>query len=214
MSDFQLHQLFSWLSPSYPTGAFSYSHGLEYAVAGGTIRTSKDLELWLGDILSQGSGWNDALLLSHAYRAETDAQWFEIAELAEALCASKERHLETMAQGRAFAKVTSAVWGLDLKPAALPVCLGRAAALQSIDLSRTLRLYLHAFAANIISAGVRFIPLGQTEGQQVLAALFELIDEISVRAERAELSQVGGICFLADMASMQHETMKTRIFRT
>lgn len=214
MSDLALHQLMAWLSPSYPTGAFSYSHGLEYAVSAGDVTNSESLGLWLSDILKQGSGWNDAVLLAQAYRAETPADLTEITDLAEALSASKERHLETMAQGTAFAKTTSAVWGIDLEPAALPVVLGRAARLQGIELQSVIRLYLHSFVANIISAGVRYIPLGQTDGQKVLASLFDTIDEAAERAQEADLSQLGSICFLADMASMQHETMKTRIFRT
>lgn len=214
MSNLALHQMMAWLSPSYPIGAFSYSHGLEQAIEAGDVCNSPDLRGWLLDVLERGSGWNDALLLCHAYRAATDADLEDVADLAEALCASKERHLETMAQGRAFAKITSEVCGLQLRETSLPVCLGQAAALQSVELSVLLPLYLHAFAANIIAAGVRFIPLGQTDGQRVLASLFEPIDVVAQRALAADLDQLGGICFLADVASMQHETMTTRIFRT
>lgn len=214
MSNIALHQMMAWLSPSYPIGAFSYSHGLEQAIEAGDVRNSSDLRDWLLDVLERGSGWNDALLLCHAYRATSDADFEDIADLAEALCASKERHLETIAQGRAFAKTTSEVWGLPLKDVPLPVCLGQAAALQSVELSALLPLYLHGFAANIIAAGVRFIPLGQTDGQRILASLFEPIDAVAARALEADLDQLGGICFLSDLASMQHETMTTRIFRT
>ncbi|WP_350333904.1 urease accessory protein UreF [Coralliovum pocilloporae] len=214
MSDQALHQLMAWLSPSYPIGAFSYSHGLEYAIEAENVRNGEELRLWLTDILERGSGWNDAILLCHAFRARSSRELKELARLTEALSASRELHLETMAQGTAFAKVTHEVWGLELDPAPLPVCIGQAAAQQSIPLDTLLPLYLHGFIANIIAAGVRHVPIGQTDGQKVLASLFDRIDRISHQALTASLNDLGGICFLADLASMKHETMTTRIYRT
>lgn len=214
MSDRSLHQLMAWLSPSYPIGSFSYSHGLEYAIEAGDVRNGEDLRRWLIDIVERGSGYNDAVLLCHAYRARTREELCDIADLAEALCSSRERHIETMAQGAAFAKITSDVWGIDLKPAPLPIVFGAAIAHQSISLETALPLYLHAFISNIITMAVRHIPLGQTDGQLVLASLFEQIDDVSHHASNADVNDLGNSCFLADLASMQHETMDTRIFRT
>lgn len=214
MPDLAQHQLMAWLSPSYPIGAFSYSHGLEYATEAGDVNTASELQDWLTDILEHGSGWNDALLLAHAHKAQDATELEELSDLALALCASKERHLETLAQGKAFAKVTSQVWAIDLPKAPHPIVVGWAASCKNIKLEHILPLYLHSFASNIISAGIRFIPLGQTEGQQVLAALFPLFDRLAMKAISADLDDLGSIAFLADIASMQHETMTTRIFRT
>jgi len=209
-----LHKLNAWFSPSYPVGAFSYSHGLEAVVSDGDVGSAVDLYQWLSDCLWFGAGRNDAILLAHAYRAGDRAALSELAELAVALAASPERQLETTAQGAAFAKVTQNVWGGDLADLPYPVAVGAAARAEGIPLDMTLSLYLHAFAANIIAAGVRFIPLGQTDGQQVLARLFPAFDAIAAEAAEATLDDLGSATFRADLASMQHETLKTRIFRS
>ncbi|MCL4125597.1 UNVERIFIED_CONTAM: hypothetical protein GTU68_028048 [Idotea baltica] len=207
------HKLMAWLSPSYPIGAYSYSHGLEYAIDAGDVHNGDSLQIWLSDILQYGAGRNDAILLAHAYRADGDALQ-EICDLAIALSPSAERHLETTAQGAAFAKVTSAITGHDISAMPLPVALGVAARCEGVALNDLITLYLHSFAANIIAAGVRFIPLGQTDGQRVLHALFDLFDTIATAAQTATLDDLGSACFLSDIASMKHENMSTRIFRT
>lgn len=209
-----LHKLNAWFSPSYPVGAFSYSHGLEAVVSAGDAGSAEDLYQWLSGCLWHGAGLNDAILLAHACRAEDRATLSELAELAMALAPSAERHLETAAQGAAFAKVTASVWGGDLAGLPYPVAVGAAARAEAIPLELTLPLYLHAFAANIIAAGVRFIPLGQTDGQQVLARLFPDFDAIAAEAAGATLDDLGSATFRADLASMQHETLRTRIFRS
>ena len=209
-----LHKLNAWFSPSYPVGAFSYSHGLEAVVSAGDVASAEQLYEWLSDCLWHGAGRNDAIFLAHAYRAGDRAALSELAELAEALAPSAERQLETTAQGAAFAKVTENVWGGDLADLPYPVAVGAAARAEGIPLELTLPLYLHAFAANIIAAGVRFIPLGQTDGQQVLARLFPAFDAIAAEAAEATLDDLGSATFRADLASMQHETLKTRIFRS
>ena len=209
-----LHKLNAWFSPSYPVGAFSYSHGLEAVVSAGDVASARQLFEWLSDCLWHGAGRNDAIFLAQAYRADDRAELLELADLAVALAASAERHLETTAQGAAFAKVTQNVWGGDLADLPYPVAVGVAAQAEGIPLELTLPLYLHAFAANIIAAGVRFIPLGQTDGQQVLARLFPAFDAIAAEAAEATLDDLGSATFSADLASMQHETLKTRIFRS
>jgi len=209
-----LHKLTQWLSPAYPVGAFSYSHGLEWVISEGGVSDAASLKAWLLDVLTQGSGRNDAILLAHAYRADTPAALADIAELAAALCPSAERLLETTAQGAAFAKTTRAIWQADLPDMPYPVAVGAAARQHSLPLEDTTLLYLHAFAANLVSAAVRFVPLGQTDGQKVLSELFETIDTTTTHAQFATLDDLGGCAFRADMASMHHETQTTRIFRS
>ncbi len=208
------HKLMAWLSPSYPIGAYSYSHGLEYAIDAGDVTDAESLRKWLSDVLRYGAGRNDAIILKEAYNAPDKDALQEVSDLAIALSASAERHLETTAQGAAFSKVTSAVSGMDLPPMPLPVALGAAAAREGIELSDVLPLYLHSFAANIITAAVRFIPLGQTEGQQVLASLFDLFETVTNEVNVSGMNDLGSICFLSDISAMKHEDMTTRIFRT
>ncbi len=220
-----LYRLMSWLSPSYPVGAFSYSGGLEWAVEAGDVGDADTLRAWLEVVLSAGGGFCDAVFLVHAHRAvlaHDDAALAQVAELAAAFAPSKERHLETCAQGEAFLKITRAAWpaqALDRLaawsgPVAYPVAVGAAAAGHAIALAPALQAFLHASAANLVSAGVRLIPLGQTDGQRVLAALEPVIADTLARALHTPLDEIGSAALRADMASMRHETQYTRLFRS
>ena len=203
--------LHAWLSPGYPVGAFAYSHGLETAIADESISDAASLERWLQDLIVHGGGWTDAVLLAAAWTApEDDAP----AGMARALAVSAERLTETMAQGTAFADVTSAAWGHPVLPAAYPVAFGRAAAAHGLPLRETLTVFLQAFAANLVSSAVRLVPLGQTDGQAVVARLVPLCAETAERAARSSLDDVGGCALRSDIAAMRHESQTVRLFRT
>ncbi len=216
----------AWLSPSYPVGAFSYSSGIEWAVETGDIATAASLREWIESLLRDGGGFCDAVFFVHAYRAaadDDDNALRDIAELAAAFTPSCERHLETTAQGRAFLDTTRNVWpcaALDRLvkvwdgAIAYPVAVAVASAGHEIPLPQALSAYLHAVVANWISAGVRLVPLGQTDGQRVLAALTPVVAEICERALVTKLDDVGGATFRADLASLHHETQYTRLFRS
>jgi urease accessory protein len=216
----------AWLSPAYPVGAFSYSSGIEWAVEAGDITDAEALRHWLAVVIGQGGAFCDAVFLVHAHHAAAaadDKALREVAELAAAFAPSKERHLETTAQGRAFIEATRAAWpcaAIDRLlaawdgPIAYPVAVGVAAAGHGIALEAALHAYLHALAANLISAGVRLIPLGQTEGQRLLAALEPVVATAAQRALATKLDDVGGAALRADIASMKHETQYTRLFRS
>jgi urease accessory protein len=220
-----LYRLLSWLSPAYPVGAFSYSSGIEWAVEAGDITDAETLRRWLAAVLSDGGGFCDAVFFVHAHHALEggDAALRAVAELAAAFAPSKERFLETTAQGRAFLDATRAAWpcaALErlLKvwdgPLAYPVAVGVAAAGHGIAPDPALAAFLHAVAANLVSAGVRLIPLGQTDGLRVLAALEPILAATAARALACTLDAVGGAAFRADIASMRHETQYTRLFRS
>jgi urease accessory protein len=206
-----LQILAAWFSPAYPVGAYSYSHGLEWAVEAGAVADRDGLRAWVADLLAHGAGRTDAMLLAAAHRADDPAQ---TAELAEALAPSAERHLETMAQGAAFARTTAAAWGVDLAPMAYPVAVGRAARLLGLPLGPTATLFVQAFAANVISAGVRLIPLGQTDGQRLTAALLPQAAQVAAAALAAPPEALGGIACGADLAAMLHETQYSRLYRS
>jgi urease accessory protein len=216
----------AWLSPAYPVGAFSYSSGIEWAVESGDITNAATLQRWLGVMIVEGGAFCDAVFFVHAHRAAEadDARSLrDVAELAAAFAPSKERHLETTAQGRAFIEATRAAWpcnALDRLaaiwdgPVAYPVAVGVTAAGHDIALEPALSAYLHAITANLISAGVRLIPLGQTDGQRLLAAFESIVAATAARALATPLDQVGGAAFRADIATMRHETQYTRLFRS
>jgi urease accessory protein len=216
----------AWLSPAYPVGAFSYSSGIEWAVEAGDINDAGTLKGWLSVMMAEGGGACDAILFVHAHRAAgagDETALFGVAELAAAFTPTKERHLETTAQGNAFVEATRAAWpcpALDtLKaiwdgPVAYPVAVAVAAAGHGIALVPALGTYLQAVAANWVSAGVRLVPLGQTDGQRVLAALEEVIAATVQRALAASLDDLGSAAIRADLASARHETQYTRLFRS
>jgi urease accessory protein len=224
----ELQRLFAWLSPAFPVGAFSYSHGLEWSVEDGTISDAAALEVWLAGILRHGGGRTDAVFLAHAYRmaaADDLTSLGDVAELAAAFQPTRERHLESTAQGRAYLSTVVATWpnakldGLaGIFPAdatvAYPIAVAVAAASHGIPLRPTAVAYLQAFAANLVSAGVRAIPIGQTDGQRIIARLAPVLEEIAGEALAANLSDLGGAAFRADIASMKHETQYTRLFRS
>ncbi len=199
--------LSQWLSPAYPVGAFAYSHGLERLVEGGLT----DLRPWLEDVLTYGSGSSDALFLAAAYHAKSPTQ---TDAMCRAFAPSKERLMELELQGAAFCEVTAKAFRLPLENLAYPVAIGRAAALENIPLPLTMQLYLQAFASNLVAAGQRLLPLGQTEAQTLIHALTPLITRIAREAESGDLTTLSGTAFIADIAAMQHETQHSRIFRT
>lgn len=205
--------LTQWFSPAYPVGAFAYSHGLEQAVAEGRVTDAAGAEDWIGDVLAQGGPRSDVTLLAAAYAAE-DATLDEIDALARALAPSKERLLETVQQGQSFAQTTRAIWGADLPDLTYPVAVGRAARLHGLPVEPVATLYLHAFAANLVSAAIRIVPLGQTAGQAALSRLSARCPAIASQALQDTLDDIGSSAFLADIASMRHETLYSRIFRS
>lgn len=212
-------KLTNWLSPGYPVGAFSYSHGLEQAAAQGDVVDRASTREWLETILRHGAGWTDAVFLAQSWRAAANndrAALADIAELASAFLPSAERHLEAMAQGDAFVSVTAEVWpaGIATLPMPHAVAVGAYAGAHGARLDMTLPLYLQAFMSNLIFAAIRLVPLGQTEGQQIIAALHPAILQVTDHAIDARLDDVGGCAFLADIAAMDHELLQPRLFRT
>lgn len=220
-----LARLMIWLSPAYPVGGYSYSHGLEWVVEAGTVRDAATLGAWIEDVLVHGAGRSDLILLAEAWRALAAgdlAQLDAVAELAAALAPSAERRLETLAQGTAFLAATLAAWPKPElenlaehgREVAYPVAVGACAAAHGLPLTETAQAFAQAFAANLVSAGVRLIPLGQSDGLRLLASLEPLIPRVAATALAATLDDVGGAAIAADIASMLHETQYTRLFRS
>jgi len=210
----QLLTLAQWLSPAYPTGGFAWSHGLETAVAEGSVRDAAGFGAWLGDVLEHGAARSEALFLAEAHRAGGDEALARIDARARAFAPCAERLAETVEQGAAFARITAAIWGMDLPTLAQPVAVGRAAALAGLPLEPVLALYLQGFAANLASAAQRLVPLGQTEAQAALADQAPLIARIAAEAAVAGPDALSSTAFLADIAAMRHETLQPRIFRS
>jgi urease accessory protein len=217
-----LYRLMAWLSPAFPTGAFSYSSGLEWAVEAGDVTDEHTLRTWLEVVIREGSGFCDAVFFVHAYRAAAQrdgAQLRSVIELTLAFAPTKEKYLETTAQGRAVYDTVRAAWPAEALEhmdgeIALPIAVALACAAHGIPEKPALACMLQGYAANLISAGVRLIPLGQTQGQRLLAQLESVVLANAERASSTSLDDMGSIAFRADLASMQHEAQYTRLFRS
>lgn len=229
-ADDALYHLLSWLSPAYPVGAFAHSNGLEWAVAAGWITGRTELEAWLGDVLVRGAGWNDAVLFAAAHRAATTkdrAALRAVAELAAAAHPSQERRVEALSQGEAFRRIAAAtlpgescvlLTDVPENEIAYAVAVAIVTAGWAIGLPAALTAYLHGFVANLVSAGQRLVPLGQTDGQLAMLALKPTVHDTVARAaalpEGDPFPFLGSATWLADSASIWHETQYTRLFRT
>ncbi|TJZ93433.1 urease accessory protein UreF [Paracoccus gahaiensis] len=210
-SDIARLRLWQMLSPAFPVGGFAWSQGLEEAMDGGAV-TRATLPHWLADWLDHGAGWTDAVLVSLALRPGADLAALD--DLARAACLSRQRLLETVEQGTAFAGNVTALTGGPQPPAALPVAFGRACAPLDLPTPEVIAAFLQAQVAGLISAAVRFLPLGPVEGQRMLAALQPGVLTRAARAARATEDDLASAAWGAEMAAMRHETMTTRIFRS
>lgn len=207
---FDYHQvLFSWFSPNFPIGSFNFSHGLEAAVEMKLIHDSFTLENWISNLITDGSGKTDIILLSNAYRGKN------INELALALCPSKERWIESIKLGKSFSKNIRDNWSYNIEDdLAFPVALGKAGSFFSIPLDQLLIIFLQSFASNLITFGIKHIPLGQSAGQKILINLIPVIQAQSMKYKNYDITDIGSSAFISDLASMYHENLKNRIYQT
>ncbi|EEA96350.1 urease accessory protein uref [Pseudovibrio sp. JE062] len=218
-----LLQLMTWFSPGFPTGAFAYSHGLESAIQRELITCRQDAEEYLLDLTHTGSLWNDLVLASLSWKAATQediAFLCQLNELSLALCPGEDRFMETTLQGDAFSKAAKP-WGsekialqLDSADLAYPIAVATIAATNCVPLIATLAAYQHSFCANLVSVMMRLVPLGQTDGMQILADLEPHLAELSKRAATASLEDLGSATLHGDFLAIAHEHQHTRIFRS
>jgi urease accessory protein len=221
-------RLLTWLSPAFPVGAFSYSHGLEYAVEAGLVSDRASLIGWIEGILRYGAGRLDGMLLLATHRAASMSdhrRLKEVAELAAAMRGSAELALESSAQGAAFLKAIGSGWPHLVAAPALqtlaqnatlvyPVAVGATAALIDIEKATVLQAYLTAFGGNLVSAALRLAPIGQSDGVATLALLEPTVSHQIERLRAAPLETIGAASLTVDWSSMKHETQETRLFRS
>lgn len=214
--------LIIWLSPAFPVGSFAYSHALEWAVESGQIRDLASARDWIDGLVRYGGLRNDAILLAAAWRSvrvDDHAGLSECNDLALALAGSRERYLETSAQGNAFMVAIEAAWSCEAAPAiegdiAYPVAVGLVSAAHGIGLTATLEATLISMLANLSSSLVRLSALGQSDGQRLIAALLPAVKGLTAFAMNSKLDDIGGAAFQSDIASLRHETQYTRLFRS
>jgi urease accessory protein len=195
------------------------------------VADAGQLEDYVETALRFGTGRLDALVLATAYEAsrrgdDGAADLLEIVILAAALRGTSELALESAAQGRAMLLILRRAWpaealerldGLardgDVEPAHAVVA-GVAAAAHGLPLTATLVAFLHGFVANLVSAGVRLVPLGQTDGQRVTATLSAAVLEVAAEAMAGSIDDLGSAAPMIDLLSMKHESQHSRLFRS
>jgi urease accessory protein len=212
MGEGDLLKLSQWLSPGFPVSAYAYSHGLEAEIAAGRVSDGAGLCDWVASVLMAGAGRTDAILMLAARRGEVRAE--ALGDLAAVLAGSRERLEETLAQGRALSETLATLGVGDGVARPYPVALGLAARELDLPDGRVAALYLQSIAGALVSAAVRFVPLGQAEGQRVLQRLHAAIEAAALEVCQAGLAGIGTAVFGADLAAMEHEGLEVRIFRT
>jgi urease accessory protein len=224
-----LLKLQSWISPAFPIGSYAYSHGIEWAVEARHVTAREDLVDWLESDLRYGSGRNEAIFVIEAWRRTLHddlAKLVEIAELAAAFRATPEFALESSQQAAACMATLRQVWPdclldrfaeslheIQVQPS-LPVVFGLACARQRIPANLALAAFLQSYAANLVNAGVRLVPLGQTDGQVAIAKLEQAVLAVTAEAQDCTIDDLGSAALMVDLASMAHETQYTRLFRS
>ena len=200
--------LTQWLSPAFPVGSYAYSQGLEQAITDGHIHNPATLTHWITATLTHGSARIDAILLAHA-RTEDN-----LSDLAYAYATSAERHTEMHDQGAAFGDLIATLTGTQPPPLPYALAIGHASRALNLPTATILAHFLQALAAQLVSAAVRFVPLGATDGQKVLAHLSPLITQLAATYAREPLTALSSAAFGADIAQMHHETLPVRIYRS
>lgn len=209
------------MSPSFPVGAYTFSHGLEYAAEAGLVSSPAELQDWIEAVLRFGTGRVDAMLIRAAYEA-SEEELQDIIELAFAMKGTSELSKGSCSQGQAFAKTVASAWLCDLSglgqgeslQAPYSVSVAVACKGSNTPLTDVLTAYLHAFASNLVSAAMRLVPLGQTDGQIIVAAMANVVAEVVDDAMRSPLTDIGSSTPMVDWTSMQHESQHTRLFRS
>ena len=229
ITDRSLLNLMNWLSPSFPVGGYAYSHGIEFAVEDGRIKNEQQLVSWVEAALVQGSGRTDGLLFVEAWHATTENDLDRLRytiELGHVWRSTSEMALENKAQGQAFfdtVKQTQKIPKLkkiydlidsEKRELASSVAVAIISAALEVPLKQALLAYYFSFSANLISAGVRLIPLGQIAGQSCIESLKTIVENTTVAAIEGDFNKLGSSAPIIDWALMKHETQYSRLFRS
>ena len=224
-----LMRLMTWLGPSFPVGAYTYSHGVEYAIEDGRIKSRDSVIAWIEGVLAFGAGRIDGVLFCQAYAAAQKGDLEALIEIgidADCRRGTAEMALEATAQGRAFVSTVRQVWDDPLlvswaealraqdRLPSYPVAVAIASAGIAVDLRSALTAFFHAMSANLVSSAVRLVPLGQTDGIRAVAALEKAVEMAVECALTTEPDDIGACAPMVDWTSMKHETQYTRLFRS
>lgn len=218
-----LLRLLHLASPSLPTGAFAYSQGLEWAIAAGWLHDAASLETWLADLLRNSLAHVDIPLLGRMYKACRERNASDLAHWCEQLLALRETHelrMEEKNRGRAMAalleglKVPLSAGEKAIVAQSQLAGFALAAARWNIPLPEAAAGYAWSWMENQVLAGIKAIPLGQTEGHRILLQIDETVMAAVVLGLGMEEDAIGASSPALAIASSLHETQYTRLFRS
>ncbi len=211
-------------SPALPVGAYGYSEGLEMLVENGTIINIDNLKHWLKSELIYGSIRLDAAIMVRGFHAaKSDDRsalkrwnlWLSAARDTEELRAASWQMGRSLMQllGKLEPEILPVVNAVGY-PSNYAIAFAIACAHWDINIQAALLAYLHSWANNLITAGIKLIPLGQTAGQELLLGLQPLLTTTVGEILTMEDDDLGCCNWGLSLASMQHETQYTRLFRS
>ncbi|MDR9829554.1 urease accessory UreF family protein [Vibrio sp. FNV 38] len=217
------YRLFQLISPSLPIGGFTYSQGLELAVEAGWVNNRVDLEQWLEHMVTSSVATLELPIIDKLYSAIEQQDTAMIDYWSDILYTSRETselRAEERQRGQALNTLltkldidVSLLERLSCKPNQLiGLCL--AAHTWSIDLDALKQGYLWSWLENIVTAGVKLIPLGQTDGQLALINITECFPRMINEAREIEEWMIGSFTPSIAIASSLHQTQYTRLFRS
>lgn len=215
-------------SPALPIGAFSYSEAIESLVETGRVRSAADLTDWLRQELRVGFIGLEAAAMMKAWGAIKRGDDCELCAWNDWISALREteelrlqswqmgRSLLTLAQNLEPSLVQSGIEKLE--PLNYAIALAAVAVHWQLSPADTLLVYLQSWASNLVSAGVRAIPIGQTQGQQILvnlrADLTQAVDRCQQMAKSEDDQDWFACGWGLSIASMTHEAQYSRLFRS
>lgn len=219
-----LMRLFQLTSPSLPTGAFTYSQGLEWAIERGWVQDKDSVVQWLLSMLTSSFAELELPMLKRLYGAANSDNLESFTKWSKYILAcreTKELRDEEINRGRAMVKIIQQLdielperWLTPIQNCQL-AGFAYVAAKWKIPLSDALLGYSWSWLENMVMTAVKTVPLGQAAGQQALAELIEssVDDVISASLERKD-NELGGSCPALAISSSLHETQYTRLFRS
>jgi len=225
LASLPLLHLMQLVSPTLPVGAYSYSEGLETLVQSGNLANAESLQRWLVQELRHGAVRLETAVMVRVYQAAIASsdltalsywnQWLS------AFRETEELRQQSWQMGRSLSRLL-----LELQPQVaeqlqacgepcnFAVAFAIAAHSWQIDCKTMILGYLHSWATNLINAGVRLIPLGQTAGQRLLFNLYAEVEAAASAILEIKDEELGNCSWGVAIASMNHETLYSRLFRS
>ena len=223
ITDLAQLRLMQLVSPSLPVGAFTYSQGIEWCVEAGWVKDAETLESWLSDLLHTSMQQMEIPVLIrmlHAWSENDTTSLEHWCELSMASRETAELRLEERNRATALFRILSSLDVAQIETYESIIKSSQAAGYAyaskawNIPTHQACLGYVWSWLENLVIAAVKLVPLGQTDGQKILMNLSGQVDAVIKRAEKLTDEEVGSSSPALAIASAQHETQYTRLFRS